>query len=458
MSGVVFHNVELCPEATYALYVGGLKSHPLNEFVCEGLGRQIRADFDVVSVVPDVLADYTQTNLIVINPAARRLSRERGAQVARRPSGDEFLRDVSASALVRDTVRDILARQDVLYVWMFESRPGLALLDTDGVRLLGPDPQLARKLNGKPWQYETLGGLVPVPDFHTCRGRDAMLALVSELQGLWADGIFVSLERSAGGAGSMIARTRGEVAARFADAEASYLVTRYMPHTHDPTTLAVVANERDVFVAGVADMRIEDGNRFTGSTYPSTLPAAVQDGLCESTRRIGCRLGEEGYRGIFGCDFIVDASGEFRLIEVNARKQGTTMEFCCALEAALPAGAPNLLELEYCAVVRSEFPPQTAPPRTDGPPLHWGTFNHKALRPLVTTCHLPQEMPERELFRRVADGGEGGSLFLEHVGADVQVEAGCFVGRLVAVDSSREGMLSRVQEARERLAESFVAS
>jgi len=187
------------------------------------------------------------------------------------------------------------------------------------------------------------------------------------------------------------------------------------------------------------------------------LPADVQDRLREATRRIGCRLGEEGYRGIFGCDFIVDERGEFRLVEVNARKQGTTMEFCCTLDAALPEGAPNLLELEYCAVTRSEFPSNLARPRPDTPPLHWGTFNLKALRPGVTKHHLPQEMPERELFRRVA-GGEGGCLFLEHVGADVQVEPGCFVGRLVAVDSSREGMLSRVQEARARLEKSFAAS
>ena len=124
----------------------------------------------------------------------------------------------------------------------------------------------------------------------------------------------------------------------------------------------------------------------------------------------------------------------------------------------MPPGAPNLLELEFCAVTRSEFPRNTAPPQADGPPLHWGTFNLKALRPGVTGRHLSQEMPERDLFRRVAGGGDGGSPFLEHVGAGVQVEAGCFVGRLVAVDSSREGMLSRVQEARMRLTDSFVAS
>lgn len=458
VSNAVPNEVKLSPDTPYVLYFGEVKSCPLNAFVREGLKRRLRADFDVVSVVPDVLADYPEPNVVVVNPVARRLSKQRGTQVAFRPSGGEFLRHVSESDLVQETVHAILARQDVLYVWMFESRPGLALLDEGGVRLLGPDPLLAQRLNGKPWQYGALSGLVPVPEFRICRGRDELLRVTSGLRDEWTDGIFVSLERSAGGAQSMVTGTDDEVAARFTDPEANYLVTRYMPHTHDPTALAVVANERDVFVAGVADMRIEGGNRFTGSTFPSALPDSVQGGLHEATARIGRRLGEEGYRGIFGCDFIVDEGGGFRLVEVNARKQGTTMEFCCSLSEALPEGAPNLLELEYCAVTRSEFPPNTAQRRADAPPLHWGTYNHKAHRPGGTKEHLPQEMPERDLFRRVAGGGEGGCLFLEHVGADVQVEPGCFVGRLVAVDSSREGMLSRVQEARKRLEESFVVS
>jgi len=457
VSGVVFSSVELNPDAVYVLYVGELKSHCLNEFVREALRRRLGTHFDIISIVPDVLAGYTEPNLVVINPQARRLSEQMGRTVALRPPVSEFLRHVSESEFVRGTVGAILTRQDVLYVWMFESRPELALLDMEGVRLLGPDPLLARKLNGKPWQYETFHGLIPIPDYRVCHGRRELLAVTSELLASWSSGLFISLEHSAGGAQSMIARTSDEVAARFADAQATYLVTRYMPHVHDPTTLAVVANERDVFVAGVADQRIESGNRFCGSTCPAALPAALQEELCDCTRLVGRKLGELGYRGIFGCDYIVDARGQFRLVEVNARKQGTTMEFCCALEAGLPPGAPNLPELEYCAVVHSEFPEDMEAPRPGAASLHWGTFNLKANEPVVTRHFLEQEMPERGLFRRVASGGQGGCLFLEHVGADMHVEPGCFVGRVVAVDSSRQGMLSRLQQGREQLAGSILA-
>jgi len=451
------HGVERNRNAACVLYVGEAKGCPLAEFVCEGLRRRLGREYRNVSVVPDVQDIYAEPNAIVVNPRARRLSQERGARVAVRPSGAEFLRAVSDSETVRQAVRRILDQQDGLFVWMFESRPGLALLDMPGVRLLGPDPRLAQTLNSKLWQYRELSALVPVPDYRICDGREELLDALPDLLSRWPDGVFVSLERSAGGEQSMVARTPEAVAERFTDARARYLVTRYLPHTHDPTVLAVTAGERDVFVAGVADQRIEGGNRFTGSTWPSVLPAALQEALGECVRRIGRRLGRAGYRGIFGCDFIVDARGDYRLVEVNARKQGTTMEFCCMLDQALPAGAPNLLELEYCAVTGSAFPENTAPPRADGPPLHWGTFNHKALTPAATGRFLSQEMAERDLFRRVAGGGEGGCLFLEHVGADVQVEAGCFLGRVAAVDSTRDGMLSRLQEGRRRLADSLAA-
>jgi hypothetical protein len=96
--------------------------------------------------------------------------------------------------------------------------------------------------------------------------------------------------------------------AKFKLENIQYLVSRYMPHEDDPTVLGVVANEKDVYIAGVADQRIEHGNRFTGSTYPSKLPPDIITTLGELTRKAGKWLAANGYRGIFGCDYIVNAT------------------------------------------------------------------------------------------------------------------------------------------------------
>ena len=139
---------------------------------------------------------------------------------------------------------------------------------------------------------------------------------------------------------------------------------------------AWLANEREVFIGGVADMNIVGGNKFRGSTYPSQLPAEVRHRLREYTRAVGRKLGELGFRGIFGCDYIVDDAGGIFFIEVNPRKQGTTMEYCCTMEHVLPPGAPNMPELEIWAVLDGAFPPNMVEPDYDAAEsgiVHWGT-------------------------------------------------------------------------------------
>ncbi|MBG0775846.1 MAG: ATP-grasp domain-containing protein [Desulfovibrionaceae bacterium] len=462
MNDIIFTNVRLDPDTYYVFYVGEMKAYGLNEFVHQAIGRHTERKTRIISIVSDVLEDYPHDNIIVINPEAFAQGITARSRVSMRIPITRFARHVSANAFVRETASSILQSQDELYVWMFESKPEFTLTRIPGVRLLGPDPLLAAKFNNKIWQYNTFRGHIPIPDYQICHGATQLAELTARLRPEWADGIFVSLEYSAAGMGSMVTRTQEDVTGRFTDEEAYCFVSRYMIHDYDPTVLAVVANEDDVFVAGVADQRIENGNAFRGSTFPSVLDVRVQEELCEHTRTVGRLLGKRGYRGIFGCDFIVTPDGRPFFIEANTRKQGTTMEFCCAMENLLPEGSPNLLELEYFAVTRNRFPENTpaSPECLDascGCKLHWGTYNNKVDHSIRTAHNIYQTMGERDLFRRAASGGSGGHLILEHVGTDMIVKPGTFLGRVVAVDSSRRRMLERLRQGEEQLMRSVRA-
>lgn len=456
MDDVLFDSVRLEPGREYFLYIGELKTRCLNPFVREGLARRFGRPFAAVSICPDALTEYPFEDLLAINPWVA----GRPGTAERRPM-DRFAAHVSGHERVRALVRDILSRQERLFVWMFESKAELALTDIPGVELLGPAPELVHSLNDKTWQYRALGDLVPVVDFCVCDGRQAMLEACDSMQAACRDGVFVSCDYSAGGVSSMVVRATSEAACRF-EAEGRYLVSRYVPHLADPTVLGVVGGPDEVMVAGVADMHIEQGNKFRGSTYPSSLPAEVQRLLREHSAVIGRRLGQLGFRGIFGCDFIVAPDYGVFFIEVNPRKQGTTMEFCCALAHQLPDGAPNLPELEAAAVLDGRFPEGWCEPDHDAAltgALHWGTYNHKIETPHVrTTAHPRRAMPEAELFARVAGGGPGGHVVLEHVGAGVSVMPGTFLGRVAAVGRTREEMLAEREAGRARLAASIGAA
>ena len=461
MEEVSFNNVRLDPKTYYFVYVGEIKAFGLNNFYSRAFAKDHGPRVGAISIVPDVFDRYPYENMIVINPEADQLARRQGRRTALRIPTSRFAVHVSNSPVVQKLINSLIQRQDQVPVWMFESKPEFTLHHMPGVNLLGPEATLAYRLNDKTWQYETFSYRIPVVDFRICVGVEGLMNYTASIRGECPDGVFVSYDYSAGGSESLITRSQEEVAARFTEPFGRYLVSKYVKHEHDPTVLACVANENEVYVAGVADQRIEDGHKFRGSTYPSVLPQSMQEKLIDYTRTVGKTLAGIGYRGVYGCDFITNADGEIRFIELNPRKQGTTMEFCCTLDQILPPGAPNLMELEYFAVTRETFPDGTVEPDRsmqlqETSPIHWGTYNHKVEKTDVyTSVPLPQDRPELSVFRRVARGGPGGYVFLEHVGEDILVKPGTFLARIAAVDSSREGMLEELAAGELKLKQSL---
>lgn len=434
MVEIHFSNYCLKENTYYFLYIGELKNYGLNLFLKDALSRIKDRKVDFISIVPDVFEQYNYENLIVINPDAKNCRNKYGRNVSCRIPAHKFLTCVSESQQVKDLIRKLLHRQDTLYLYLYESMPEMTLNSIPGVFILGPESKIAGRLNSKIYQYKNLQGLIPMADFFICDGMDDLIHTTDTLWPKWKDGIFVSLEYSAAGSNSIIARSPEDIVAKFSEQEATYLISRNIPHEYDPTVLAVVANEDAVYIAGVADQRIENGTRFTGSTFPTTLGNDIVSGLKKQTRTVGKWLAGEGYRGIYGCDFLVDYNSEVVFLEVNARKQGTTMEFCCTLEQSLPSDSPMLPELEYYAVIHGKFPENAIEMKKNIKNIHWGTYNYKIDKPVFTQGYIPQSSHEREAFKKVADHNLSKDfVILEHIGNDFVVEEGSFLGRIVAL-------------------------
>ncbi|MEA2113806.1 MAG: ATP-grasp domain-containing protein [Thermodesulfobacteriota bacterium] len=447
----LFSNFTYNPSSYYFLYVGDIKTYGLNFFLQDALVRNYRKKIEFIAIVPDILVQYNYQNLIVINPLIDEYQTQNGSKVSYRIDSTHFVRAVSENEGVRRLIENILAHQNHLFINMYESVPEMTLDEQfEQVDILGPEKNIAKRLNNKSVQYELLKDVVPVVDFRICMGRDTLLATADQLWQEWSGGIFVSNVYSAAGANSAITRCREDILHRFIDTEATFLATRYVPHEHDPTVLAVVANEEEVFIAGVADQVIRGGNRFVGSTYPTKQPVAVEQELKEYTRKVGQVLGREGYRGIFGCDYIVTPDREVRFIEVNARKQGTTLEFCFTLEQSLPETAPTLPELEYHAVVNRTFPFNTIELENNGKSIHWGTYNYKVVKRRCTRGYIPQNPYERDAFQKIA-GGEllKDFVILEHVGSNYVIMPGTFLARVVSVARNHDDVKEGIRQGKE---------
>lgn len=458
MDSEIFHfNFNYSPDRYYFLYIGELKGYGLNDYLQAVLSRQREKPVCCLTIVSDMLAQYDTTDIIAFSPQLAYQQQIHGSGISFRTPGRQFTATVSRHPVILGIVDQILAHQPELYISMFESLPEMTLDSIPGVSLLGPDKILAHKLNNKAFQFELLHDTIPVVDFRYCSSLEELYKVSDALRPQWHDGIFVSRPYSAAGAASAITFSREELESYFSHDDSAFLLTRYIPHTHDPTVLAVVANEEDVYIAGVADQCIEGGNRFVGSTWPSILPAQIITDLHRYTRRIGRVLGALGYRGIFGCDYIVDQANRVWFIEVNARKQGTTLEFCHTLEQILPAGSPSLLELEYFAVQKGYFPDHTLEPDPLATPAFcWGTYNFKIKDKVKTKIRLPQHCDEKKLFTNVVCGKKHcDSVVLEHVGAKQTVLPGTFLARTVSVGKDLPSVRTALKKHKEKIEETI---
>lgn len=456
MSAIHFSNFRLDEDKDCFLYIGELKNYGLNHFLKKALTHYYNRPFQFIAIVPDVLEQYNYDNLIVINPLVESTNGECVLKKSCRINARQFVTAVSQTPKVISLVKQILRRQKGLFINMYESLPEMTLDEIEGVTILGPDKAISARTNNKTLQLSQLKDKVPVVDFEFCSSYRELISATDRLWDRWTDGIFVTKEYSAAGLESTVAGCQQDIEDKFDGEDTSYIISRFMPHVLDPTVLAVVAGEEDVFIAGVADQRIEDGNRFTGSTFPTTASFHQTRELMDHTRTVGRWLAGQGYRGIFGCDYIITSDGDIRFLEINARKQGTTLEFCCTLDQALPPSAPNLPELELWAVLEGHFPANAVEMNPATPPLHWGTYNYKIHQAVHTQTYIPQQTREEETFENVAKGRlKKDYMILEHIGTNFVLAEGAFLARVVAVGQDHDSVVQGITQARKMIELTF---
>ena len=429
---VVDYHLNLTPEKAYFFYIGEIKSYELSVFLAPCLEKVYGRPVECIAIVPDVLASYGIENYVVINQNAYRWKAE-GTRVNVRLTGGQFAAQVSKSAAINKIMEWVLRHQELVYLYMYESRGELSLADGKRIKLLGPEPGLALKFNNKIFQYRMACELgLPVAEGVCCESLAETLA-AAETYFKAGGQIFVTQAYSAAGMNSIFASCSRDIRERFQGDDQPYLITTRIKHQYDPTVLAVVANDTQVYVASVADQRMEE-NRFRGSTFPTVLDRETVHRLKEYTRTVGCYLGAAGYRGIFGCDYMVDDEQGIYFVEVNARKQGTTFESTLTILNLVPRSF-SLPELEFHAVTESRFPPGLVEMDSCSSPLCWGTYNVKCDSDVKVTKSLEKKFSERELFQKAAetDDFEAEAVIEDHIGLDTRQLAGGFTARCIAV-------------------------
>jgi hypothetical protein len=167
-------------------------------------------------------------------------------------------------------------------------------------------------------------------------------------------------------------------------------------------------------------------------------------------------MGAQGYRGIFGCDFIVDENGQIHFVEINARKQGTTLESTLTMFHRL-LGHPTLPEIEFRAITGGKLPQGLSEMDSTRSDMCWGTYNVKSEQDIRAVRKFPIYQSEAEMFRQVfqAKGITSRAIVVDHLGPGVYQRAGGFVGRCISVGKSLSGVHRQLKKKESEVRASF---
>jgi hypothetical protein len=204
-------------------------------------------------------------------------------------------------------------------------------------RFLMNDPGHTRTFENKAWLREAFGAELPFAPFVIVRRADLQADEITyeKLREL-CEVLVMQHEQLSGGKGTYIVRNFADFCAALAalPEDGKIVISAYLSGAQERSVQCVVTQRYGTLYGGLQKQIVRDPyvcnlattvvNGFGGGEIGTlaTTPAR-QKIIAECVEKIGQRMKEEGFKGIFGIDFMI-RGGEVFLLEINARLTGLT--------------------------------------------------------------------------------------------------------------------------------------
>ncbi|MBW2968768.1 ATP-grasp domain-containing protein [Candidatus Woesearchaeota archaeon] len=394
---LVYSNVSLKKNKSYALYIGGLKYLGICKFLRKPLKNNYKKPAEIIYILPNFPPVSFKGSYVVINNRLKKLN-DKNAYVAL--PINLFYKKVSQSLYVKKIINKILKNQKNLFVQLYKDAPNLGYIaKSKKIKFLGPQIKLFKKYDNKLYQHKFIDKIgIPTPKWKLAHGKKNLINLYKRY---WnRKKAFIMQMHSAGGKGCAEVSSVKQIKENphIKSKKSLYIISDFIKYKDSPTTSAIVANENEVFFNGIMD-QIMKGPKNMGSIYPSKLGKNMKNKIEEYTIKIGRELGKRGFRGFFSLDFVVDKKNKIYFSEINPRIGGTTLEKVYFHEATKSKGCPSLAELEFRAVNNNTFgnikQMKIIPAR-----LSWARFTVKASRGSVIKKSCRPKYSEINTFKK----------------------------------------------------------
>jgi predicted ATP-grasp superfamily ATP-dependent carboligase len=323
--------------------------NPLNIRWQKALEKRFNKPFRPIYILPFRHNKYfEEENYIVLNDHLASLQKElERSDIIFLIYPEDLNRQFCESTQIRRIVEQLIAKQGQVFVLSFTSV--WLEFNNPKVVVLGPNGKVAAKYDAKSEHAKTFEKL-GLPTIKTKVYRD-----FQELRTLQVEyPYFLSAMFTSGGIESRSIYTPEDLEAYYeglrpANKVRPFIAAKLMTDmVAAPNSSALVSGEDQTTVVCISDQVLRD-NHYMGNLYPSQVSAAHQKVIHEATIKVGNYLSREGFRGLFGLDFLISESGDCFPIDLNPRRQGGY--YCQVMSSPT-----DLIDLEMRVIFNDPLP------------------------------------------------------------------------------------------------------
>jgi predicted ATP-grasp superfamily ATP-dependent carboligase len=322
---------------------------PLNELWAKSLEKRFNKSFKPIYVLPFYHNRlFEEENYIVLNEWLEDVHRTmKRTDIMNLIYPEDLNRQFSKSPEIKRLADQLIKKQGKVFVLSFSDV--WFELKNPNIVLLGPDPKVAALYDAKIEHYRTFEKL-GLETVKTTVYKD-----IQELRDKHTEyPFFLSAMYSSGGIESKAIFTYQDLEAyyshlRLVNKKQPLIAAKYIDSiVLAPNSTGIVMGQDEVIVVCISDQILRN-NQYMGNIYPSRATKEHIGQVKQMTEIVGKYLSEQGFRGLFGIDFLITKSGKCYPVDLNPRRQGGY--YCIAM-----ASEQDLIDIELSVILNEPIP------------------------------------------------------------------------------------------------------
>lgn len=319
------------------------RSDYLNNLWIEELEKKFNKKFKPIFVLnAERNKFFKMDNYIIINERLYRLQKKlKNERIIFQSESDDLNREFSDSKFIKSLINKLILKQKRVFILSWTTS-GL-FLNNPKVIILGPNPKIATKYDSK-LEHVKLFKKLNLPRNEVKIYKN--FAEVQKIKGIFYP-FFLSADFSSGGQESKIITSQEDLEKfypwlRTKNRNTKFLVAKLVRNIISaPNTSAIVIDKNNTEMLCISDQILHD-TKYLGNIYPARISKKTRRIITEATKKIGNHLSKLGFRGLFGCDFLINSKDNCYITDLNPRRQGG---YLCNALMFLPKGV-NIIEME----------------------------------------------------------------------------------------------------------------